>query len=626
MATYIPYDKKHNLKYGANDTSFNETNFKLYLRDQDYENAANYASQFRLDGEAGYRQRALINQFRVNGAKFRARLDGIEDEDARQAIAFKYAFDNNLELPNSESNQYAERYNNLMEAFGSSKGEVADGITLRMKTGKNGSWFTRFFNIYKDESANKTFLDALGVRNQEDLANLGISVSKDGDYTCYRISKSNRQNFVKFLRASQADGLDEGMYEISGYKKRLSKDGKSEIYTKLGVVGNYTEALMPGYETGFFQNNASKLQLSRIKKDYHINQNDGFLSDNYLVAGGYGDIQDILTLHNDIEYMNQKDLDNQLDYQNKEIASVRTNYKTAEHYRLHQYLANGLITPQMFNIQLAKLDEQADDMLNYDFSKFEIYSNIGAKDNVLRASSLEEREELKDYINRARQNGDRIEMNFGTVNDVQGTFITIKPNKSTKEGNTEANEYNSVFDNKTQYNTIEMFVVGLENSQGVDDYMNDPKQIAVGYANNINNYGASYNTEQGKISVNQNFEKSNKPFVEEIARKDENGQLVKDKYGNVVYDSIYYTAAEMQNRIAADITLGNYKNIFQTNIAKAGGDKQKIKEACDIALRGFENYINEYGTQEELSDIQNVAENYINSLLAPYGLTIDNLR
>lgn len=621
MAIYIPYDKKHNLKYGANDEQFNETNFKLYLRDQDYENAANYASQFRLDGEAGYRQRALINNLRVNGAKFRARLDSVEDEDDRQALAFKYAFDNNLELPNSEENKYAERYNNLMSALGSSNGEVADGIQLRMKTGKNGSWFTRFFGIYNDESANKTFLNALGVKNQSDLADLGISTSKDGDYTVYKINKSNRQGLIKFLRASQADGLDEGMYEMSGYKTIMSKDGKNSEYKTLGSISNNTEWAQPGYE--YFQNNESKLTLSRIKKDYHVNNNHGFF--NYLGAGGYGDIQDMLTFYNDVDYVNQKDMNNQLEYQPKEIASIKTNFKTAEHYRLYQYFCNGIIDAQTYNIGLKKLDEEAENLLNYDFQKYEIYSNINAEDEVLRATTGDQRKELQDFINRARQNGDRIEMNFGTVNDVQGTFITINPNKSTKEGNTESNEYRSVFDEKSQYETIKMFVVGLEDSEGVDDYVNDPKFVAMSYANNINNYGASYSTANGTITVNQNFEESNKPFVERTPRKDKNG-LVKDKYGNVIYDSTYYTAEEMQNRIAGDITLENYKYIFQTNLAKARGDKQQIKEACNILLRGFENYLNEYGTQEDLNNANNLATDYINSLLAPYNLKLDDLK
>lgn len=622
MAIYVPYDKRHNLKYGANDEVFNETNFKLYLRDQDYENAANYAAQFRLDGEAGYKQRALINNLRVNGAKFRAKLDSIEDEDDRQALSFKYAFDNNLELPNSEENKYAERYNNLMSALGSYNGEVADGIQLRMKTGKNGSWFTRFFGIYNDESANKTFLNALGVKNQSDLADLGISTSKDGDYTVYKINKSNRQGVIKFLRASQADGLDEGMYEMSGYKTILSKDGKNSEYKTLGVISNNTEWAQPGYE--YLQDNKSKLTLSRIKKDYHVNKNHGFFND--LGAGGYGDIQDMLTFYNDIDHVAEKDKNNQLEENPKEIASVKTNFKTAEHQRLYQYYCNGLITPQDYNIKLKELDAESEKLLDYDFGKYQIYANINGKDEVLRSTTVDQREELQNYLNRARQNGDRVEMNFGTVNDLQGIFITIKPNTSTKEGNTDSNEYKNVFDNKSQYQTIEMFVVDLENSQSVDDYKNDPKQIAISYANNINNYGASYNTLDGTISVNQDFEISNKPFVERIPEKDKNGRLIKNEFGNVKYRNIYYTAEEMQNRIAADITLDNYKYIFETNFAKARGDKQQIKEACDIALRGFENYLTEFGTQEDINNASSLATDYINSLLAPYNLTLDDLK
>lgn len=444
------------LQYGNKDLHFNEENFKMYLAEENYEDAANYALQFMPD-DIGKRNTYIrsIDSLRKKGQMLKEYTSNVIDEDKKAAIRFKYALDNNINLPEKlpERYNYTKQYRDLVKRYGSSNDHDASAIRFTIDNAENNPWYSFLNTNEEDGSTIDVIARNLGI-NESDAKNrnallrsrYGVQVEEiEGGKTRITLNKNN-SNFLDILKGIHNSNVREENIVAQGVYQ--DKDGIKEIDSKDLYVRTV------GYDP---------IPSGRVKTfGSHI-----------------------------VDFINRIDakatIPNTEDYDfNKQRNIVYSkDYASFGHALLFQRALEMGMDISDYKAAKSMLDDQLKEALRGPLDEYRIYATVG-RDNVMESIDDDTRIPLNGLLQEAlaENSGKRVSTHAGTIGDKHGLFVTISPeNKETetpinKVINTAFDTVRDLFghDKARDFSTQEVsfFIEDFEHGDQIDALYSDP--------------------------------------------------------------------------------------------------------------------------------------------------------
>ena len=435
------------LQYGNKDLNFNEENFKMYLAEENYEDAANYALQFMPD-DVGKRNTYIksIDSLRKKGQMLKECTSNIIDEDKKAAIRFKYALDNNINLPEKlpERYNYTKRYRDLVKAYGSSNDHDASAIRFTIDNANNNpeggttiDVIARNLGINENDAKN---------RNALLQSRYGLQVEEiEGGKTRITLNKNN-SNFLDILKGIHSSNVREENVVAQGIYK--DKDGIKEIASNNLYVRTGGDAPMP-----FGRNKTFGSHIIDF-----INQIDAKA-----------------TIPNTEDY----------DFNKQRNIVYSKDYASFGHALLFQRALETGMDISDYKAAKSMLDDQLKEALRGPLDEYRIYATVG-RDNVMESIDDDTRIPLNGFLQEAlaENSGKRVSTHAGTIGDKHGLFVTISPeNKETetpinKIMNTAFDAVRDLFghDKARDFSTQEVsfFIEDFEHGDQIDALYSDP--------------------------------------------------------------------------------------------------------------------------------------------------------
>lgn len=557
--------------------------FNKFISEQDFDAAAAYAEQYKpVNTSQRLQLDTYIAQLRKEGSRLSAMTKGVDD-DTKQAISFKYAIDNNLQLPGnfinskggSDRNSYTTEYRELMDRLGSSDKIKADRIAIRFNNEKNGTWLSRLLNIFDDKEVVDSFIENLSHNNpslsinkanmESVLAGSGITMKRDSNGYELQIDKAN-PSILGILKA-YSGGLDRSKTEIIGIDNN----------------GNYI---------------------------------DGYSSNNLFEAMPYTSkavTASILSLldkaDRNTEFINTRD------DKNAKATSLITsdNFMSQEHAVLFQQLENHEIEPSEYNIKLDNIKNSIKGRLASSFVDKPIYMT-DAENGIMHIVSGDVRDKLKDLYNIAAKDFDKnVIPRVGYVGDKYGLYVEIKPEAKPDESKSSYLVPGIKIDRNPNSQTIKFFIPDAENSEAMQALYADPRSRAMLTLNDMQDYGyetnVNYIDEYGDNHDTSIYNKGNQWYA----------------YDYKINKEVTITPELAQLMLAKHYELNNITNVFESSIYDSQGNinPSQLNRSVSYWSERTVDWINKYYPNLNDKSKRDLGNKLLNEMLKQYGLTIN---
>lgn len=589
---YRPYRDQNRFGNVKVTDTYDSTIFNKFMSEQDFEAAAAYAEQYKPTNTAKRMEwENYIHQLKKEGARLSHMTKGLND-DTKQAINFKYAVDNNLQLPGdyinskggTERNNYTAMYRTMMDNLGSSDKIKADKIAIRFDNDKNGNWFTRLIGLQEDEDIIDTFLNNLSKHNPNlninkanmtsVLADAGITLISNANYHELQIDKSN-PSILGVLKAYN-DGLDRDKTSIQG----IDSNGNYIEDKKFGIFTNDSA------DKGIYNSSARKNLIT---------------------------VTDLLRMVNDVEektkFINTKD-----DKHTKASTIIQSdNFMSQEHAVLYQQYENHEIDEQEYKTKLDVIENSIKGRLASSFEDVPILMS-DSENGIMHYIDGPTREKLKDLYNIAAKNfSTNVITRVAQFEDKYGLAVEIKPEAKTDDNKSTYLLPGLKIDRNPNTQTIKFFIPDIETSSSMQALYSDPKSKAMLTLNDMKEYG--YETNVSYIDVYGN----NK----DASVYNKQGQWYTYDYTSKTETPI--SAEFAQDMLARHYELNSINNSFDLGLYDINGNiiPNQINRNTAIWSTRISRWINRYYSNLDDKSKGDLGEKLRKALFTDYGIQLN---
>lgn len=567
-----PYDKDDvSTPEKYNSKGFNSAVFNNYINNYQFNQAAEYASQFKFNDVDKQREHIhRLNELRNKGRKQQAifsKYKGTEYEDAIRFHDFVFAPKGLEKISNNVFKDKFERYKNRI---GNSNGNEAQYLSLTFSKTKQFLWW----DVDKDENYSiDSFYDRSGL-NEETLKSKGVKVNKnnDGSTTLIFAKNNDLANSILYnssvrkppsffsngeLMAPDIRGLNKD--KDGNYVNSSKYDAAGDIYNiDLENMMRVVDAANKNCETAYSKNINTK--------DYSS------------IVGGY--------LDDGLEELNEA-------YRNGFIDEK-------EYLREYKHYRNG-VDEVLKGVNLNSLKVYSD------------YNGGGTPNTVMKEMNQENRQLLNSILLGTKPSDMSIQAM--SSNGEYGVQIVIH-SKLQKDNDL---KYNTDLKGRIKAPEIRIFVPGLFSEEARAKISRNTNTRAMLELNDMQDYGYDYDLEGGKKLVykdNGTYKLKNGNVEHDITHDEAIGIINKDmiikdaketlpfKYMNkdgVIFDKDGYERDAKQLALATANEL--MPNVYIPNI---DGTPLQFKTIEDI-----ENLFNRFYTHNGGVDLD--AAQYINN-------------
>ena len=438
-------------KYKIDDRKFNQL-----IANRQYQDAADYASQFHFDDPATQRahENDILN-LRREGRKIAAVYGRIDDVDKLNKISFlDHVFvDGGLEQ--ISDNPYAKRFAEFKQNLGSTHK-------------KNG---VRYSNKIDEEATAISFTFA-----PEKQTLFGI------DW----LAKDNTKRSVESFYANS--GLNEAQLKSAGVEV-THKDGFTTIkFDKSNPLANkIIYNALPGTSKG---DSGGGSDYNIILKGYNSDGKEIRDVSNWR-SQSWNEMRNIISDAEDAKTSAFQALDMaKKDYSSTVGPALDDNLEI-----LNQMLASGQITQQEYNQQMKAVGSIMDQAIRtLGSGNYEMFSNAynkKATDETLVSLSSEQRSEIIQSISAA--NPKNLHFNAMVSNGQIGTLVTIDADEVDNEDITDNDDRN-----KVKRRTRKVFIPGFMSEIAQEKINRNTSTRAIQEINSMQDYGYSFKTTDGQ--------------------------------------------------------------------------------------------------------------------------------
>lgn len=440
----------------VNRYKFDNNKFNQLIANRQYQDAADYASQFHFDDPATQRahENDILN-LRREGRKIGAIYGRIDDQNKLNQVEFidNVFVDGGLEQ--ISSNPYAQQFIELKRHLGSTHKKGIVGYSNDIEQEATAISFTfapqkqTFLGIdwlAKDNTLRsvEAFYANSGL-NETQLKSAGVEVIHKDGYTTIKFDKSNRlANQIIYNALPSYNGGDIG--------------GKSDYnITLLGYTAD-----------------------GKVIKDLSKERTQSW--------------NDMRTLISDAE--NTKlNVFQTLDMATKDYSSTVGPYLDDNLEALNQMSASGQISEQEYNLQRKTIGSVIDQAIRtLGSGNYEMFSNAyndKATDETLVSLSSEQRSEIIQSISAA--NPKKLHFNAMVSNGQIGTLVTIDADEVDNKDITDNDDRN-----KVKRRTRKVFIPGFMSEVAQEKINRNTSTRAVQEINDMQDYGYSFKTTDGQ--------------------------------------------------------------------------------------------------------------------------------
>lgn len=480
------------------NTIFNSKKFNDLISNREYEAAYEYGSKFhRNNPQEDEEYFNYLENMRREGRIKTAVFSRINDKNTKDQIEFYDAVFKNKGLDAIPDNQYAKRFSEFKDNFGSK------------------------IEYVTDENGNK-------IKNVTKAESLAITFDKEKQPW---YAPNNNNNFDNFLNTI---GMTQLELEKAGINV-INKDGKSTInFSKSNALANTILASIPNYidnDRFAFTTNSPIVITGYDGEGNELDRNSNNVA-------AYEGLKSIAKVNDESNIMNLQSLisDAKDVYNNyftklnndTRLYSSTISFDNSDNVReLKDKLAKGLISETIYKDRLKTANEHIQKALaSFGTQEFEMFSNVWNEtntDNTLVKLTNEQRQDLAKYF-RALKPEDLV---IGTMleNNKIGAYIQIAPEALSK---LESAQWDTDIVKKAkQGNSIGIFIPGLLHEEGQKALNRDTKTRAMQEINNMIDWEYDYKLDDGSV-LEYNGRDSFHVNGEAISRQDAANLINKD--------------------------------------------------------------------------------------------------
>lgn len=552
----------------VNRYKFDNNKFNQLIANRQYQDAADYASQFHFDDPATQRahENDILN-LRREGRKIGAIYGRIDDQNKLNQVEFldNVFVDGGLEQ--ISSNPYAQQFIELKRHLGSTHKKGTVGYTNDIEQEATAISFT--FAPQK-----QTFLGA--------------------DW----LAKDNTLRSVEAFYANS--GLNETQLKSAGVEV-IHKDGYTTIkFDKSNRLANQIiYNALPSYSGGDVGG----------KSDYNITLL-GYTADGTVIKdiskGRTQSWNDMRTLISDAE--NTKlSVFQTLDMATKDYSSTIGPSLDDNLESLNQLLASGQITQQEYNQQRRAVGSILDQAIrSLGSGNYEMFSNAyndEATDETLVSLSSEQRSEIIQSISAA--NPKSLHFNAMVSNGQIGTLVTIDADEVADKDITDDDDRNKVKRRRRQ-----IFIPGFMSEVAQEKINRNTSSRAIQEINDMQDYGYAFKTTDGQeiySSMDGRFYIDGQEISKDAATKAINKtMIIEDATANLKYQftnktgDIYDTegyeqmarmiAVRAANELSPNVSFGDNVTVEDIFNKKGAGPTVSDEYASDMQYELYNKY------------------------------------
>lgn len=552
----------------VNRYKFNNNKFNQLIANRQYQDAADYASQFHFDDPAIQRahENDILN-LRREGRKISAIYGRIDDQNKLNQVEFldNVFVDGGLEQ--ISSNPYAQQFIELKRHLGSTHKKGTVGYTNDIEQEATAISFT--FAPQK-----QTFLGA------------------------DRLAKDNTLRSVEAFYTNS--GLNETQLKSAGVEV-IHKDGYTTIkFDKSNRLANQIiYNALPSYSGGDVGG----------KSDYNITLL-GYTADGTVIKdiskGRTQSWNDMRTLISDAE--NTKlSVFQTLDMATKDYSSTIGPSLDDNLESLNQLLASGQISQQEYNQQRKAVGSILDQAIrSLGSGNYEMFSNAyndEATDETLVSLTNEQRSEIIQSISAA--NPKSLHFNAMVSNGQIGTLVTIDADEVADKDITDDDDRNKVKRRRRQ-----IFIPGFMSEVAQEKINRNTSSRAIQEINDMQDYGYAFKTTDGQeiySSVDGRFYIDGQEISKDAATKAINKtMIIEDATANLkyqftnktgdMYDTEGYEqmarmiAVRAANELSPNVSFGDNVTVEDIFNKKGAGPTVSDEYASDMQYELYNKY------------------------------------
>lgn len=551
-----------------NKYKFDDRKFNQLIANRQYQDAADYASQFHFNDPATQRahENDILN-LRREGRKIAAVYGRIDDVDKLNKISFlDHVFvDGGLEQ--ISDNPYAERFATFKQHLGSTHK-------------KNG---VRYSNKIDEEATAISFTFA-----PQKQTFLGI------DW----LAKDNNSRSVEAFYANS--GLNEAALKSAGVEV-IHKDGFTTIkFDKSNALANkIIYNALPGTLKGDLGGGSD---YNIILKGYNSDGKE--IRDTSLWRSqSWNEMRNIISDAEDAK----TNAFQALDMAKKDYSSTVGPYLDDNLEALNQMAASGQISEQDYNLQRKTVGSVIDQAIRtLGSANYEMFSNAynkKATDETLVSLSSEQRSEIIQSISAA--NPKKVHFNAMVSNGQIGTLVTIDADEVDNKDITDNDDRN-----KVKRRTRKVFIPGFMSEIAQEKINRNTSTRAIQEINSMQDYGYSFKTTDGQeiySSMDGKFYIDGQEISKDDATRAINKtMIIEDATNNLKYQftnnsgELYDTegyeemarkiAVKAANELNPDISFGNNVTVEDIFNKKGAGPTVSDEYASTMQYELYNKY------------------------------------
>lgn len=549
-----------------NKYKFNNSLFQQLISNRQYQDAADYASQFHFNDPATQRahENDILN-LRREGRKIAAVYGRIDDVDKLNKISFldNVFVDGGLEQ--ILDNPYAKRFSEFKQHLGSTH-----------KKGVVG---------YSDE-----------IDEEATAISFTFAPEKQTLFGIDWLSKDNTKRSVEAFYANS--GLNEAQLKSAGVEV-IHKDGFTTIkFDKSNALANkIIYNALPGTSKG---DSGGGSDYNIILKGYNSDGKEiGDISS--WRSQSWNEMRNIISDAEDAKISAFQ----ALDMAKKDYSSTVGPYLDDNLEALNQMAASGQISEQDYNLQRKTVGSVIDQAIRtLGSANYEMFSNAynkEATDETLISLSSEQRSEIIQSISAA--NPKKLHFNAMVSNGQIGTLVTI-----------DADEVDNITDNddrnKVKRRTRKVFIPGFMSEIAQEKINRNTSTRAIQEINSMQDYGYSFKTTDGQkiySSMDGKFYIDGQEISKDDATRAINKtMIIEDATANLkyqftnnsgeMYDTEGYEqmaraiAVKAANELNPDISFGNNVTVEDIFNKKGAGPTVSDEYASTMQYELYNKY------------------------------------